>query len=124
MSFIRELVNNAYDANATKVAISLAPSEIVIRDNGSGMNELFGLENSRKWGIARITGRVNADFLPITSNRDDFIRDAPEFLLFCDLMKKEVSKATRVLREEGDQRAHLQASSEVVKKVTSADWAS
>ena len=36
---------------------------------------------------------------------------------------KEIGPALAKI-EEGDQRAHLQASSEVVKKVTSADWAS
>ena len=44
--------------------------------------ETFGLETSRKWGVARITGKVSADFLPITSNRDDFLRDASEFAAF------------------------------------------
>ncbi len=39
MSFVRELVNNAYDADATEINMVLTPSEIIIRDNGSGMDE-------------------------------------------------------------------------------------
>lgn len=38
-SFIRELVNNAYDADATEVSIELANQTVTIRDNGSGMDE-------------------------------------------------------------------------------------
>lgn len=87
-----------------RFGIAVCVKDVMIR------NELFGLEHSRKWGVTRITGRVNADFLPITSNRDDFIRDMPEFLLFCQLMKKEVAKAVGMLRHESDQKANLQAS--------------
>jgi hypothetical protein len=36
---IRELVNNAYDADATEVHITLQPHQLVVHDNGSGMNE-------------------------------------------------------------------------------------
>ena len=39
MSFIRELVNNAYDADATEARVVLSASVIAIRDNGRGMNE-------------------------------------------------------------------------------------
>ncbi|PIR02909.1 MAG: hypothetical protein COV60_03135 [Candidatus Magasanikbacteria bacterium CG11_big_fil_rev_8_21_14_0_20_43_7] len=38
-SFIRELVNNAYDADAREVRIDIQPSRITISDNGSGMDE-------------------------------------------------------------------------------------
>ena len=38
MSFIRELVNNAYDADATTVTVEIASDGIVITDNGSGMD--------------------------------------------------------------------------------------
>lgn len=72
--------------------------------------ETFGLETSRKWGVARITGKVSADFLPITSNRDDFLRDAPEFAVFTELMKKEIAKALHVVRQEGDAKANAQSS--------------
>ncbi len=38
--------------------------------------ELFGMET---WGraMARVTGEVNADFLPITSDRTGFLKDSP-----------------------------------------------
>jgi len=72
--------------------------------------EQFGLDTSRKFGVGRITGRINADFLPITSNRDDFIRDSAIFTSFYDAVKKEVGKALELVREDGDQKANFQAS--------------
>ncbi len=39
MSFLRELVNNAYDADSTEVRVDAAPDSITITDNGSGMDE-------------------------------------------------------------------------------------
>ena len=38
IEFVRELVNNAYDADATLVEVLLADDSIEIRDNGSGMD--------------------------------------------------------------------------------------
>lgn len=72
--------------------------------------ETFGMDTSRKWGVTRITGKVNADFLSITSSRDDFIRDADEFMYLSEIMKKEIKAAQGILREEGNRKANLQAS--------------
>lgn len=38
VELVRELVNNAYDADATRVEISISDEAIVIRDNGTGMD--------------------------------------------------------------------------------------
>ncbi len=39
LDLIRELVSNAYDADATVVQITVRPGNIVVEDNGSGMDE-------------------------------------------------------------------------------------
>ncbi|MCD6423254.1 MAG: ATP-binding protein [Elusimicrobia bacterium] len=39
IELIRELVNNAYDADATEVKIFLKDDEIIVEDNGTGMDE-------------------------------------------------------------------------------------
>jgi len=39
IELVRELVNNAYDADATEVHISVGPESITVEDNGSGMSE-------------------------------------------------------------------------------------
>ncbi len=38
IELIRELVNNAYDADATEVEIKMTPESIEVRDNGTGMD--------------------------------------------------------------------------------------
>ncbi|MCD5390480.1 ATP-binding protein [candidate division NPL-UPA2 bacterium] len=43
IELIRELVNNAYDADATEVKVALGEDSIVVEDNGSGMDRK-GLE--------------------------------------------------------------------------------
>ena len=40
IEMIRELVHNAYDADATEVRVVVENDKIVIKDNGSGMNEI------------------------------------------------------------------------------------
>lgn len=72
--------------------------------------ESFGLDVSRKFGANRVTGKVNADFLPITSSRDDFLRDTEEYDLFSEIMMKELKNALNILKEEGDRKYNLQAS--------------
>lgn len=39
IDLIRELVNNAYDADATKADITIEERQLIVRDNGSGMDE-------------------------------------------------------------------------------------
>ena len=43
--------------------------------------DLFGMET---WGkvMARVRGEIHADFLPITSDRTGFIKDAEEYRAF------------------------------------------
>jgi len=43
IEFIRELVNNAYDADATEALVMISDDKITVEDNGAGMNEK-GLE--------------------------------------------------------------------------------
>ena len=43
IELIRELVNNAYDADATRVDVTVSGKEIVVADNGAGM-DMAGLE--------------------------------------------------------------------------------
>jgi hypothetical protein len=47
--------------------------------------ELFGMET---WGraMARVTGEINADFLPVTSDRTGFVKDSPAYREFLTVM--------------------------------------
>ncbi len=76
--------------------------------------EFFGMETWGK-GMARVRGEVNADFLPITSDRTGFIKDSEEYKTFLAAMgtvmdgvkttlqkltlQKESKKVSRALKE-------------------------
>lgn len=65
--------------------------------------DLFGMET---WGkaIARIKGEIHASFLPITSDRSNFITDSPEYQEFLKVMEKIVGIIKKKLGKEADQR--------------------
>jgi len=93
---------------ASDLGIEVKVKQVTIR------RELFGMET---WGkaMARVRGEVNADFLPITSDRTGFIKDSGEYQEFLGIMekimegvkatlqkltvKKESKKVSRALRE-------------------------
>jgi len=57
--------------------------------------------------IQKMRGRIEADFLPITSDRSRFIADTPEYALFTKIMQRELKKIQRQVRdlEERKERA-------------------
>ncbi|GAB4419069.1 MAG: hypothetical protein OHK0032_14990 [Thermodesulfovibrionales bacterium] len=59
--------------------------------------ELFGMET---WGkvMARVRGEVNADFLPITSDRTGFIKDSREYEVFQRVMQKVIGDVKLILQ--------------------------
>lgn len=93
---------------ASDLGIEVKVKQVTIR------RELFGMET---WGktMARVRGEVNADFLPITSDRTGFIKDSKEYQEFLGIMgklmesvkitlqkftiKKESKKVSRALKE-------------------------
>ncbi|GAJ02047.1 unnamed protein product, partial [marine sediment metagenome] len=76
--------------------------------------ELFGMET---WGkvVARVKGEINADFLPITSDRSNFVIDSDEYQEFLKIMKKLVDIIKKTLGKEADRREDRKAS-RVVKE--------
>lgn len=70
--------------------------------------DLFGMET---WGkvVARIKGEINADFLPITSDRSNFVTDSDEYQEFLKIMKKMVDIIKKSLGKEADRRADRKA---------------
>lgn len=62
--------------------------------------ERFGLESQSLFAVHKLTGRIAADFLPITSDRSRFIQDSEEYCLFVMRMETELKKVARLLGEE------------------------
>ena len=50
VELIRELINNAYDADATEVRVSISKDRIEVADNGTGM-DMDGLKQKVKVGL-------------------------------------------------------------------------
>lgn len=75
-------------STASDLGIEVKVKQVTIR------RELFGMET---WGkaMARVRGEVNADFLPITSDRTGFLKDSNEYQEFLAVMRK-VMESVRV----------------------------
>jgi hypothetical protein len=103
-------------ASTKEMGIALKVKQVTVR------RELFGMET---WGkaMARITGEVNADFLPITSDRTGFIKDSPEYQAFHEVMLKVIGDVKTTLqrltgRKEG--RRVSRALKEALQKIYKA----
>jgi hypothetical protein len=80
--------------------------------------------------LARISGEVNADFLTLTTDRNDFLHDRPEYAVFDNVMKKVIDRAIQELDIESDERENSRvkrALKEVTLKIeeallNNADW--
>lgn len=93
-----------------KSMASLKDLGIDIKVKGATIKkDLFGMET---WGkvVARIKGDINADFLPVTSDRTNFVTDSEEFQEFLKVMEKIVGIIKRTLGKEADRREEIKAS--------------
>lgn len=84
--------------------------------------EMFGME---KWGgdAARVRGEINADFLPITSDRSGFILDSPEYAVFektaLEIME-EVKRSLRTLSSRKDKNRYRRVLKEALVRIQEA----
>ena len=81
--------------------------------------ELFDMAS---WGKAatRIRGEINADFLPLTSDRSGFIEDSPEYKTFIKVMEKtmaEVKRAYDKLSSARENRRVSRALKEALERI-------
>jgi len=60
--------------------------------------ELFGMQ---AWGklVTRVRGEVNADFLPLTADRSNFVVDSPEYAAFLQAMQQVMGEVEAALRQ-------------------------
>jgi hypothetical protein len=78
----------AYRASKDHMGIEIKVKGVTVR------RELFEMAS---WGKAatRIRGEINADFLPLTSDRSGFIVDSPEYKAFQKTMEKTIGEVKR-----------------------------
>lgn len=76
-----------------KVGVGIRVRNILIK------RETFDIERLHSLSVRRLTGEVNADFLPITASREDFVKDSPEYEEFVKLMTKKLRRVVRSLEK-------------------------
>ncbi len=74
--------------------------------------DLFGLEDAGK-EAARLRGEINADFLPVTSDRSGFILDSSEYRSFQAVMEKVVAQVRKALGRVSENRETRRAGTAV-----------
>ncbi|MDI6808031.1 MAG: ATP-binding protein [Candidatus Eisenbacteria bacterium] len=100
-----EIIVLAETASAeTQPGIEIKVKQVTIR------RELLGMET---WGkvMARVRGEVNADFLPITSDRTGFLKDSGEYKSFLEVMERVMENVREYLqrltaKKEGRRVSH------------------
>ena len=94
IEFVRELVNNAYDADATLVEITVTEDTIEIRDNGSGMDmeglrqyfnigsqqklyspksQVYGRDRIGQFGIGKFASLSACKRFEVVTKKEDFV---------------------------------------------------
>ncbi|NIR48417.1 ATP-binding protein, partial [candidate division KSB1 bacterium] len=84
-------------ASASDMGIQIRVKGVMVK------KEYFGIQTWGREG-ARIRGEVNADFLPITSDRSGFRTDTPEYQAFQAVMVKIIEQVRKQLNRISDQR--------------------
>jgi hypothetical protein len=97
-------------ADAKDVGIEIRVKGVMVR------RDLFGLETAAGKDATRVRGEINADFLPVTSDRSGFILDSPEYLAFREVMKRVTHEVSRVLARTSAVR-ETRRSGKAVKEV-------
>ncbi len=106
----------AYRASRENMGIEIKVKGVTVR------RELFEMAS---WGKAatRIRGEINADFLPLTSDRSGFIEDTPEYQAFQKAVEKTIAEVKRAydrLASMGDNRKVGRALKEALQRVHQA----
>ena len=110
------IVSQAFEHDMSCAGIDCKVKQVTIT------KDFFGLE---KWvkNIACIKGEVNADFLPITSDRTSFIKDTPQYKKFLEVMDRVVQRIKPVIDELSDYKENKRARrtlTEILEKIKNA----
>lgn len=90
---------------------TVAEAGITIRVKGVAVaTSLFGFEQSRTIGVSRLRGTVHADFVPITSSRDNVLVESPQFQAVYTGIRAELKIVLREARDAAIQKENVQAS--------------
>lgn len=97
------VITPIYQASTKDLGIDVKVKGVTVK------KDLFGMET---WGkaVARIKGEIDADFLPITSDRSGFVTDSEKYQEFLRIMEKIVGIIKKTLGREADRHQDRKAS--------------
>lgn len=98
-------------ANIPSTQKNISEAGITIRvKNVAITKSLFGFEISHSIGVSKLRGSLNADFLPITSGRDNIIQDSEEYRIFYERTRTCVKEVLNEAKNLAFRKENLQAS--------------
>lgn len=86
-----EMIISSLILNKEMVGIGIRVKGVLIK------RETFDIERLHSLSSRRLTGEINADYLPITASRDDFIKDTKEYKEFEKIMEKKLVRVIKSL---------------------------
>jgi len=103
-------------SSSTELGIEIKVKQVTVK------RELFGMET---WGktMARVRGEVNANFLPITSDRTGFIKDSGEYREFVVVMERVMAGVRAYLQKmtaKKESRRVSRALNEALRRIYTA----
>lgn len=91
-----EVIISSLMLNKEMVGIGIRVKGVLIK------RETFDIERLHSVSSKRLTGEINADFLPITTSRNDFIKDTKEYEEFEKIMIKKLKRVIKTLEKSAN----------------------
>lgn len=88
-----EIIISSLILNKDQIGVGIRVKEVLIK------RETFEIEASHSLSSRRLTGEIRADFLPITTDRSNFLTDSKEYQAFWLIMKKKLRRVVKSLEK-------------------------
>lgn len=91
-----EVIISSLVLNKEQTGIGIRVKGVLIK------RETFNLESAHTLSVRRLTGEVNADFLAVTSSRNDLVTDTPMYQEFYKVIAKTLRKVVKQLEKSAE----------------------
>lgn len=91
-----EIIVSALALNKEQTGIGIRVKGILIK------RETFNIETAHSLSVRRLSGEINADFLPVTSSRDNLVVDSGEYEEFYKVISKRLRKVIRIMEKSAE----------------------
>lgn len=91
-----EAVISSLVLNKEQIGIGIRVKGVLIK------RETFNIEVTHRVSIHRLSGEVNADFLLVTSSRNDLVIDSPQYEEFYKIMSKNLRRVVKTMEKSSE----------------------